>query len=84
MKYLYDDYQLIEAEDNTMNYIILRERQGSYRILVIDWDLSEQEVEDIKDKFESDELSDDDVMNENKDFIDGRFLDDYITFKVIA
>ena len=84
MKYIYDDYQLIEAEDNTMNYIILRERQGSYRILVIDWDLSEREIEDIKDKFESDELSDEDVVNENKDFIDGRFLDDYITFKVIA
>ena len=84
MKYLYEDYQLIEAEDNAMNYIILRERRGSYRILVIDWDLSEQEIEDIKDKFESNELSDDDVMNENKDFIDGKFLNDYITFKVIT
>lgn len=82
MTYTTNNYQLIEAQDNAMNYIILRERGGDWRSLCIDWDLSEEEVNALVDKFTTDGLTDSDIMNENKEFSS----DDtsYNEFKVLA
>lgn len=84
MTYLHNDYELIEAQDNAMNYLLLKERAGDWKILVFDWDLSEDEVSTLIEKFKSDSLTDKDVMNENKNFVDGDKLDTYVTFKILA
>lgn len=43
-------YRLHEAQDNTKNYIILSDGEGLAKM--IDWDLSEEEIEELVKEFE--------------------------------
>ena len=43
-------YRLFEAQDNAMNYFILTDGEGNAKM--IDWDLSEEEVEELVKEFE--------------------------------
>lgn len=43
-------YRLHEAQDNTKNYIVLTDGEGNAKM--IDWDLSEEEVEELVKEFE--------------------------------
>lgn len=51
MKYLY------LAEDNCYNYILVRdlEKDDECDTLVVNWDLTEEEIKEITKKFEADE-----------------------------
>ena len=54
--------QLYEAQSNGMNYIILRDMdRGHNDSTIIDWDLSDSEIDDLVSRFESGEYSDIDV-----------------------
>lgn len=43
-------YRLYEAQDNAKNYIILTDGEGNAKM--IDWDLSEEEIEELVKEFE--------------------------------
>lgn len=43
-------YRLHEAQDNTKNYFILSDGEGNAKM--IDWDLSEEEIEELVKEFE--------------------------------
>lgn len=43
-------YHICEVQDNTMNYIIMQDMKGKSK--VIDWDLSEKEIEELVKEFE--------------------------------
>ena len=43
-------YRLYEAQDNAKSYIILTDGEGNAKM--IDWDLSEEEIEELVKEFE--------------------------------
>ena len=43
-------YRLYEAQDNTKNYFILTDGEGNAKM--VDWDLSEEEIEELVKEFE--------------------------------
>ena len=43
-------YRLYEARDNAKNYIVLTDGEGNAKM--IDWDLSEEEIEELVKEFE--------------------------------
>lgn len=84
MTYIHNDYSLIEAEDNAMNYILLKSLDaGTYT--VIDWDLSESEIDKLKEKFENDELTDADIQEDGAIYDSFESVqEDYNGFTIIA
>ena len=44
------NYRLYEAQDNTNNYIVLTDGEGNAKM--IDWDLSEEAIEELVKEFE--------------------------------
>lgn len=56
---MYTMLKLYVAEDNAMNYMIIEDTENNTGC-VFDWDLSDDEVQEITNKFESDNLTSDD------------------------
>lgn len=56
-----DDYALYEAVKNGTNFLILEEEYAG-RHIVFDWNLDEDEVEEIVHKFEGDGLTKEDFQ----------------------
>ena len=61
--YLPDEYNLYVIHTNSVNYLALEE-QCSDKWFVFDWDLNEEEIKAIKEKFECDGLTEDDFQKE--------------------
>lgn len=77
--YHYRNYELILAEDNIQNYLILRDREGV--CIIIAADVSEEDIDEIQWEFEVDCLTDDECNYDGLPFTD---LTSFNNFKVIA
>lgn len=64
MKHLYI------AQDNAMNYILIRDfDRGEDDTIVCDWDLSEDEIKEVKERFERGEYDETSGAAEDADWM---------------
>ena len=67
-RYRYRDYQLILAEDNYQNYLLLRDNAGV--CIIIAADLPEEDIDEIQWEFETDCLTDEELDYDGLPFTD--------------
>ena len=62
--------ELYEANDNYQNYILIRDfSRDEYDTIICDWDLSEDEVQAIKDAFDRGEYNEKDRVSDAVDWM---------------
>lgn len=84
MTYKHNEYNLVKAETNAMNYILLKNLDTGVHT-VIDWDLDDSEIDEIVLKFGNDALTDDDIQNDGASYESFEdFQSKYNCFTIIA
>ena len=72
MKYTSEDYRMYVAWDNASNFTVLDSKKES-RYLVFNWDLSDEEIAAITEKFYREGLTEEDF--ERTEWTDGDYTD---------
>lgn len=81
--YTPDNSTLYIAEKNNIKYLIL-EDNDSFDILVLDWDLSDEEIKNIIEKYEDEGLCPIEDLKRNSNWLDNSELNEYSSVTRIA